>query len=82
MVSPSTLGRVGHLYLGSDGYGLTVHDPRPLPMVKTGPALLWPGRADASGGSELALIWPSAGPGTLITDPLGRAGALAPVKAA
>jgi hypothetical protein len=37
---------------------VTVHDPRPLPVVRTGPALLWSGRRDATGASELALTWP------------------------
>jgi hypothetical protein len=41
---------------------VTVHDPRPLPVVETGPKLLWSGRRDVTGNSELALTWPSAGP--------------------
>ena len=41
---------------------VTVHDPRPLPVVRTGPALLWSGRQDPTGGSELALAWPAPSP--------------------
>ncbi|HEY0812178.1 MAG TPA: hypothetical protein VGE11_02775, partial [Pseudonocardia sp.] len=41
---------------------VTVHDPRPLPVVTTGPALLWAARRDVTGTSELALTWPAAGP--------------------
>jgi hypothetical protein len=57
---------------------VTVHDPRPLPVVRTGPALLWTARRDATGSAELALTWPAASPDAAYRVYLSTSDRLAP----